>query len=52
MSRKQKFKQVVGGLVLIVCGVLPWAYDNDATVAFLTVPAGIALIVTKQEVLQ
>ena len=31
MSRKQKVKQIVAGLVLIVCGIVPAIIENDGT---------------------
>ena len=50
MSRKQKIKQIVAGLVLIVCGIVPAIIENDGTVAVLTVPAGVALMFTREKV--
>ena len=50
MSIKQKIKQIVVGLLLIVCGIVPAIIENDGTIAVLTVPAGVALMFTREKV--
>ena len=50
MSRKQKIKQIAAGLLLIVCGIVPAIIENDGTIAVLTVPAGVALMFTREKV--
>ena len=49
-SRKQKIKQIAAGLALIACSIVPIIIENDATIAVLTVPLGVALIFTREKV--
>lgn len=50
VNKKQKIKQVAAGSLLIVCGIIPAILENDGTVAALTTPLGIALMLTRERV--
>lgn len=50
VNKRQKIKQVAAGLLLIVCGIIPVILENDGTVAVLTTPLGIFLMVTRERV--
>lgn len=50
VNKKQKIKQVAAGLLLIVGGIIPAILENDGTVAVLTTPLGIFLMLTRERV--
>ena len=51
MSKKQKIKQILAGLVLIIGGIISAAITNDATAAVIVVPLGAVLMLTRERVL-
>lgn len=50
MTKKQKRKQIIVGLILIILGILSITIENDATAAVLVVPLGVYAIFTKEKI--
>lgn len=51
MNKKQKIKQKLYGIVLIILGVVSVPLcDNDATAAVMIVPLGVGVFLTKEKV--
>lgn len=51
MSKTQKIKQVFVGLALVALSIVGAKVANDSTSAFITIPMGLYIAFTKDEVL-
>lgn len=52
MSKKQKLKQIICGLIMIVLGIISAIVCDDATAAAIIVPLGLGIMFTREEVIE
>lgn len=50
MSKKQKLKQVIVGLIMVILGVISAVVTDDGTAAVMIIPMGLYAIFTHEKV--